>query len=96
MKSNCPPDFIDSCIKSFLYKLYARKVIVQNVPKRNVFVKLLFLGSISFQIQKELQQLFIDKLTSCNLKIVFMPPVRVKSFFIFKGKLSKMLLLGFT
>ena len=86
--------FIDSCIKSFLNKLYTPKVVVTNVPKRNVFVKLPFLGSTSFEIRKKLQKLFSDKLTSCNLKIVFMSTVRVKSFFTFKGKLPKMLLSG--
>ena len=50
MKNNYPPNFIDSCIKSFLNKLYTPKVIVQNVPKRNVFVKLSFLGSTLLQI----------------------------------------------
>ena len=39
------------------------KVIVQNVPKKNAFVKLPFLGSGSFQIRKRLQKLFTDKLT---------------------------------
>ena len=67
--------------------------MVPNAPKRNVFVKLLFLGSNSFQIQK-LQKLFSNKLTSCNLKIVFTWPIRVKSFFTFKDKLPKMLLSG--
>ena len=94
IKNNYPLNFIDSCIKSFLNKLYTPKVVVPNVPKRNVFVKLPFLGSISFQIQKKLQKLFSDKLTSCNLKIVFTSTVRVKSFFTFKDKLPKMLLSG--
>ena len=44
--------------------------MVPNVPKRNVFLKLLFLGSTPFQIQEKLQKLFNDKLTACNLKIV--------------------------
>ena len=51
MKNNYPFNFIDSCIKSFLNKLYTPTVIVQNVPKRNVFVKLSFLGSTLFQIK---------------------------------------------
>ena len=82
------------CIKSFLNKLYTLKVIVQNVPKRNTFVKLSFLGSNSFQIRKKLQILFNDKLASYNLKTIFKSPVRVKAFFTFKGKLPKMLLSG--
>ena len=93
-QNNYPLNFIDSCIKSFLNKLYTPKVVVPNVPKRNVFVKLSFLGSTSFQIRKKLQKLFSDKLMSCNLKIIFTSPVRVKSFFTFKDKLPKMLLSG--
>ena len=62
--------------------------MVQNVPKRNVLVKLLFLGSTSFQIRKKIQKLFSDYLTSCNLKLVFTLPVRVNSFFTFKDKLG--------
>ena len=57
MKNKYPLNFIDSCVKSFLNKLCTPKVIVQNVTKRNVFVKLSFLGSTLFQIQKELQKL---------------------------------------
>ena len=63
MKNNYPPKLIDPCIKSFLNKFYTPKVIVHNVPKRNVFVKLSFLGRTSFQIRKKLQKLFSDKLT---------------------------------
>ena len=95
IKNNYSPNFTDSCIiKSFLNKLYTPKVKVQNLPERNVFVKLSFFGSTSFQIRKKLQKLFSDKLTSCNLKIVFTSPVRVKTFFTFKDKLPKMLLSG--
>ena len=44
MKNNYHLNFIDSCIKSFLDKLHIPDIL-QNVPKRNVFVKLPFLGS---------------------------------------------------
>ena len=94
LKSNHLPSLIDSCIKSFLNKFYAPKVIVQNVPRRDVFIKLPFLGSTSFQIRKKLQQLFSDKLTSSNLEIVFTSFVRAKSNFNFKDKLPSMLLSG--
>ena len=94
IKHNYPLNFIDLCIKSFLNKLHTPKVMVSNVPKRDVFVKLLLLGSTSFQIRKKLQKLLSDKLTFCSLKIVFTSPVRVKSLFSFKDKLPKMLLSG--
>ena len=60
IKDNYPLNFTDSCIKSFLNKSYTPKVVIPNVPKRNVFVKLPFLGSTSFQIRKKLQKLFSD------------------------------------
>ena len=71
MKNNDPPSFINSCIISFINNLHTPKVIVLNVLKINVFVKLLFLESTSFQIWKKLQKLFSNKLRSCNLKIDF-------------------------
>ena len=61
IKNNYSLNFIDSCIKPFLNKLYTRKVVVPNIPKRNVFVKLPFLGSTSFPIRKKLQKLSSDK-----------------------------------
>ena len=42
-KDNYPPNFIDSCIKSFFNDLYTPKVIVHNA--RDVFVKFLFQNS---------------------------------------------------
>ena len=45
-------------------------------------------------MRMKLQKSFNDKLKSCNLKIVFTSPVRVKSFFTFNDKLLKMLLSG--
>ena len=89
LTDNYPPNFIDSCIQSILNKLYTTKAIVQNVPKGNIFVESPFLKSTWFQIQKKLEKLFNDKLTSCNLKIIFVSPVRVKSFFTFNDKLPK-------
>ena len=47
IKNNYPLNFIDLCIKSFLNKLYTPEVVVLNVPKRNVFVKLPFFVSNS-------------------------------------------------
>ena len=53
MKNNYLPNFIDLCIKSFFNKLYTPKVIAQNTPKRNVFVKLSSLGKYFVSNSKE-------------------------------------------
>ena len=81
--------FIESMLMIFLYLLNP-----VNLSRRNVFVKLPFLGSTLFQIRNKLQQLFSDKLTSCNKKIKkgFTWLVRVKSCFTFKDKLPNKLL----
>ena len=92
--NNSPSNFVDSCIKSFLDELYTSKLMVLIVPKRNVFVKFPYLGSTLLQTWKKLQKLFSDKLTSCNLKIIFTSPFGVESFFSFKDKLPKMLFSG--
>ena len=68
IKNEYPLNFIDSCIKYFLNELCTPKFLISNVPKRNVLVKLPFLGILSFQIRKKLQKLFSVKLTSYNLK----------------------------
>ena len=75
VKNNYPLTFIDSCIKSFLSTLYKPDVMVPNVPKRNIFVKVPFLGSTLFQIRNKLLKLFNDKLTSSNLKTVLHHPL---------------------
>ena len=82
-------NFIDSCIKSFLNKLYSPKVSVENVPRRDASVRLPFLGSTSIQIVKKPQTLCTDKLMSCNLKIFLSHLLKSKTFFTFKDKLPK-------
>ena len=52
--------------KSLLNKLYTSKVIVQDVPKRNVLLELPLFKSTLFQNQKTLQKLFIGNLKFKN------------------------------
>ena len=91
-KNNYHLNFIDSSIKLFFKKLSKPKIIVQNVPKRDVFPNLLFLEINSFQMWKKLQKLYIHTMRYGNLKLVFKSPVRIKSFFTFNDKLPKMLI----
>ena len=88
-KNIYPSNFIDLSIKSCPIKLYTSKSILQDVSKRDAFVQLSFLEITLFQLRKKLQKLFTNKLTSCELKIGFTSPVRVKSFFAFKSKLQR-------
>ena len=45
--NNYPVNITDQCIKKFLDKLYAPKQIIPTVPKRELLVVLLFLGTFS-------------------------------------------------
>ena len=76
----------DSWIMCSVFRLY---------QKWTFFIKLPFLGSASFQIRKKLRKLFTEKSTSCNVKIIFTSPIRVKSFFTFKDKLPNRLRWGY-
>ena len=92
----------------FLWKTITLRISKMHVLNHflinHIHLKLLFwiylkemfslLGSTSFQIHKKLQKLFSFKLKFSNLKILFTSPARVKTFFTFKEKLSKMLILG--
>ena len=51
IKNNYPLNFINSCIKSLLNKLYTPKDVVPNVPNINIFVKLPW-EVLRFQFEK--------------------------------------------
>ena len=78
MKNSYPPTF------------YSPKVIVQNVRKRNAFVKFRSCEVLRIKFGISFKNYLLK-----NVLLVFTSPVRVKSFFTFKDKLPKMLLSGF-
>lgn len=77
-----------------LINLYTDRVIAQKVFKRGAFIKLIFMGVISFKSAKNFWELFTKKLTSFNLNIVFACSIMVHSFFILENKLTTMLRSG--
>ena len=85
--NNYPPNFIDSCTKSFRNNFYTSKAIVQNLVKWDVFIKSPFLGSSSFRIRAKLQKLFTENLTSSGFKFGFIRSFREKTYFSIKSKL---------
>ena len=50
-KNNYLFNFIDSCIKSFLNKLDIPKVMVPNLPKRNVFLSYISWELLRFKFE---------------------------------------------
>ena len=70
-------NFINFCIKS----------IVQSVPKRDISITLLFIGSTSQR--RKISKVTKKELNSHNLKIVFNSPIRDENFFNFNDKLGE-------
>ena len=93
-KTIIPRISLTCILNHFLINYIRLKLLLKMHLKEMFLLSCRPWGSTSFQIRKKLQKLFSDKLTSFNLKIVFMSPVRVKSFFIFTDKLPMTLLSG--
>ena len=93
-KNQYPLKFLDFCIKSFLDKRFEPKISVQTVPKKDVYIKLPYLGKTSFNIRTKLRRIFSEKLPQCNLKVVFTSSCRIQNFFNFKDQIPKLLRSG--
>ena len=93
-RNGYPRHVVDLCIKTFLFKIHRPKVEIHTVPKREVFMVLPFLGSLSLKIRSQLQNLFRQNFRHCNLRIIFKPSVRLSSFFRFKDQIPKFLQSG--
>ena len=84
-----PSSFIDSCIRKFLDKIFIKKDIKSNVPKKEFFIVLPYLGNLSSKIQKRLQNLFKETVPWGKLNIVFKTHSRLSHLFRFKDLIPK-------
>ena len=57
-KNGFPSALVDSCINSFLNKIFTKKLIVDTVAKKEVFIVLPFLGSTSLKCRTRLMKVF--------------------------------------
>ena len=89
LKNGYPSNIIDSCIKSFLNKMYKAKDVILTVKKREVLVVLPYLGITSLQLRTRLEKVFGKCLPCCKLRVVFRSSVRISNFFKFKDRPSK-------
>ena len=87
--------FVDSCIKKFLInRIHLVKETLVSVPKKELFIVLPYLGSVSLQTRTRLEKLFKKSLPSCHLKVVFRSTERLSSIFRFKDRLPRSLVSG--
>ena len=89
LRNGYPSWFIDRCIKKFLEKIFTKKKIFQNVPKKEFLIVLPFLGSISSITEKRVRSLFQNMIPWGKIKIVYKTQCRISQLFRFKDAIPK-------
>ena len=82
------------CIKDFLDKILAPKPVVSTVPKKELVIALPYLGTLSLQIRKRINDIMKNKLPYCNIRFVFQTKSETSDFFILKDKIPSFLQSG--
>ena len=88
-KNSYPSGIIEQSIKTFLNKLYVPKRVYITVPKKELFIILPFLGTMSSNIKRKLQTCFQKSLPQCHIKIILKSTNRLSSLFHFKDVIPK-------
>ena len=82
-----PATLIDSCIKSFLDKMYNSRDKVHTYSKKIIYFCLPFTGHHGLQIRSQLQKFLSSAYPHISLRVVFRPSFRLSNFFPFKDKI---------
>ena len=82
-----PSGIIEQSIRSFLNKL--PKKVIPTVPKKELFIVLPYLGTLSSNLKQKLRTCFKNSLPHCNIKTILKSTNRLSSLFRFKDVISK-------
>ena len=88
-KNGYDNNFFDRCLRTFLNKIYSKKVPQHTVPKKDLDVFLPYLGKLSLPARSTWEKTIRDTLPCVNLKVVFRIKNRLSSKLTFKNKISK-------
>ena len=87
---NCyPSKLIDTCIKTFLDKIFCNEPKRCTVPKTEYFIVLPYLGTLSGKIQKQIRNLFQQSILWGNISLTFKTHSRLSHLFQFKDPIPK-------
>ena len=81
-KNSYPSGIIEQSIRSFLNKFHVPKKVIPTVPKKELFIVLLYLGTLS-NLQRKLRTCFKNSLPQCK------STNRLSSLFRFKDVIPK-------
>ena len=76
-------------IRTFLNKIYSKKVPQHTIPKKDIYISLPYFGKLLLSARSTLENIIRDILSCVNLKVVFRIKNRLSSKFNFKDKISK-------
>ena len=93
-KNSYPRNLVDKCIKEFLDKILALKPVVSTVPKKNLIIALPYLGKFSLQIHTRINRIRNNKLSYCNIWIVFQTKCKISNFVHLKTKCHRSYVLA--
>ena len=68
-RNSYPSGIIEQSIKSFLNKLHVPKKVIPTLPKKEIFIVLSYLETMSSNLKQKLRTCFKNSLR-CNIKIV--------------------------
>ena len=88
-KNSYPSGIIEQSIRSFLNKLHVLKKVIPTVPKKELFIILPYLGTLSSTLKIEIRTCFKNSLPQCNIKIILKSANRLSSLFRFKDVIPK-------
>ena len=80
-KYSYPSRVIDQSLKSFLNKPHVPKNVILTVPKKEVFMVLPCLETMSYNSKQKLRTCFKNSLPQCNIKIIQRSTKRISFLF---------------
>ena len=96
LKNGYPSNIIGTCIKKFLDKISCKKLNRCTVPKKEFFIVLPYLGTLSSKIQKQIRNVFQKTMPWSKIKLTFKTHTWVSHFFCFKDPLPNALVSNIT
>ena len=79
-----PSEIKEQSIRYFLNKLHVPKKVIRTVPKKELFIVLSYLGTLSSNLKRKLRTCSKNSLPQCNIKIILTSTNRLFSLFRFK------------
>ena len=79
-----PLYFIDKCIRVFLDKLFIKKQVSYDVPKKIVTIIIPYMGRLSLEIRTRLRNVISKGVPNCQLRVITRSTRRLGNVFPFK------------